>query len=487
MAQKKFISLDKLGVFKEEFQKLVEQKDASGLSEAKKYADELSSNYDSAGSAATAEANAKKYTNDEISKVNTAVEKAQTQADKGVADAATADGKATKAQSDVDALKTYVGTIPEGYSEEDVIAFINKKADETLSKAQGGSGETVASVKAALDAYKTENDPKVSANATAAKNAQSAADKAQATADAAQSHSEGVANSLAVTSKTLEDADTAQKKRIETLEEKILKLNGAMHFVGVKTTVPEDTAEYSEGDVIIVGEKEFVFDGSEFKEFGDVSAEAKRIGTLEGKMEIVESDVAQAKKDIATNAVNIATKASQSDLDAKVEELKSADTALSERVKAVESAVGESGSVADDIAKAKAEAISTASEDATSKANQALIDAKTYTNTEVGKDRTRLDSLEEEIQKKATDADLTALTTRVGTAEKNITTLNSGLDAANEKITTNTSDIASLKTTVATKAAQADLNAALSRIAANEQAIADFVEASETEIKNLFA
>lgn len=75
---------------------------------------------------------------------------------------------AKKAQDEVDALKAYVGTIPsdEAYADiTNIVAFIQKRAQEVLSQAQGGSSETAASVKAALDAYKSENDPKVSKNA----------------------------------------------------------------------------------------------------------------------------------------------------------------------------------------------------------------------------------------------------------------------------------------------------------------------------------
>ena len=73
----------------------------------------------------------------------------------------------TDAQGEVDALETYVGVIPEGYTEESVIAYINKKAEETLASASGNSTETAASVKAALDTYKTENNAKVQANTDA--------------------------------------------------------------------------------------------------------------------------------------------------------------------------------------------------------------------------------------------------------------------------------------------------------------------------------
>lgn len=59
------------------------------------------------------------------------------------------------------ATREYVGEIPEGYEESNVIAYVNKKAEEVLSQATGGSSESAASVLAALNTYKSENDPKV--------------------------------------------------------------------------------------------------------------------------------------------------------------------------------------------------------------------------------------------------------------------------------------------------------------------------------------
>ena len=72
---------------------------------------------------------------------------------------------AKKAQDEVDALETYVGTIPTDYTETNIVAFIQKRAAEVLAQAQGGSSETAASVKAALDAYIESNDAAVDANA----------------------------------------------------------------------------------------------------------------------------------------------------------------------------------------------------------------------------------------------------------------------------------------------------------------------------------
>lgn len=93
-------------------------------------------------------------------------------AEKVAAEAARADAAekaaaaaAKAAQDEIDALETYVGVIPEGYTESNIVAYINKKAQETLDSASGGSSESAASVLAALNTYKAENDPKVTKNA----------------------------------------------------------------------------------------------------------------------------------------------------------------------------------------------------------------------------------------------------------------------------------------------------------------------------------
>ena len=96
--------------------------------------------------------------------INAAEGRAATDA-QNKANQALADAKADAAN--LYAAKTYVGTIPDNYTQTNVIAYINKKAEETLAAAQGGSSETAASVKQQLDNYKSENDTKVNANTAA--------------------------------------------------------------------------------------------------------------------------------------------------------------------------------------------------------------------------------------------------------------------------------------------------------------------------------
>ena len=88
---------------------------------------------------------------------------------------------ADAAQGDVDALETLVGAVPEG--SDTVIAYVNKKAEEVLKAATGGSTESAASVKLALDNYIALNDPKVAKNTEDVAAAQSKADDAYELAD----------------------------------------------------------------------------------------------------------------------------------------------------------------------------------------------------------------------------------------------------------------------------------------------------------------
>lgn len=81
---------------------------------------------------------------------------------------------------------------------------------------------------------------------------------------------------------TLETAKEDHASRIEELEGQIGNLSGAMHFKGVIEQDPAEITEgYNNGDVVLYGNKEYVFNNNEFVEFGDVTAEGTRITALE--------------------------------------------------------------------------------------------------------------------------------------------------------------------------------------------------------------
>lgn len=95
--------------------------------------------------------------------------------------------------------------------------------------------------------------------------------------------------------------------RITTLEGTITGLSGAMHFKGVVTSDPTKiTTGYADGDVVIYGEKEFVWttngDKAGFVEFGDASGNASLITALSDRVGTVESG--KADKTALTQAEN---------------------------------------------------------------------------------------------------------------------------------------------------------------------------------------
>ena len=183
---KKYVSLDKLSLYDEKIKKVITDGDAATLASAKTYADGLASNYDATGSAATAESNAKSYTDTEIVKVNEVVAGVKTTAEKGVADAATAQAAADKAQGEVDALETYVGTFTHATAKS-VVEYVDAKtAGIATDAALGELQATVTQLGKDIDAVeadylkaadKTELEGKITA-------AQNAADAAQGEVDA---------------------------------------------------------------------------------------------------------------------------------------------------------------------------------------------------------------------------------------------------------------------------------------------------------------
>ena len=228
-------------------------------------------------------------------------------------------GSLAETQGEVDAIKA------------DYLTSTDKSAletalEEAIAAEEGARAEQdealAASIKAISDDYlkaadKTELSGKIDENTAAvgAEKERAEAKEAEivASVTAVDEKADGIAEDLdayigtndarvkaieddylkAADKTALENADSAQVERIAALEGKIVNLTGAMHFEGVKQSVPTGDAlsAYEAGDVIIVGEKEYVFDGTAFVEFGDVSAEGERIGALEGRMDTAEADI----------------------------------------------------------------------------------------------------------------------------------------------------------------------------------------------------
>ena len=557
---KKYVSLDKLGLYDAKIKGVISDGDVAALKSAKDYADSLAVNYDAAGSAASALEAAKAYADGKDS----AIQAAQKAGDDAAAAAAVADGKAVAAQGEVDALEAYVGTFTSDNAKS-VVEYIDEKTTGIASDAVVNAlSDRVTQAEKDIDAIeadylkaadKTELEGKIST--------------AQAAAEAAQDHSEGVASDLADAVEELEGAielkadqtaldavsgvanaaatkaefdaaveeleaederiaglvadeiaratgveaglegrlvevetffktaeDETIDKAMDTLVEiqKYITEDGAAADQMVKDIAAnkkaiEDHAatdhDFAAADATLKSELEGKINGKVAQ--GDFDAVEDRVEVAEGKIEVLEGEMddAEGRLDAVEDAVS--TKAEAQSLTDAVAALEGTDATLLGKIEALEGKFTGEGSVEDMIEEAKEAAIEAAANDATSKANQALVDAKKYADEEDAKIESRVDALETASSTHALASDLTALDGRVTKAEGEIDTLQSEMDAVEALAAANESAIKALQTASATHALQSDLEAVSGRVTTIETWHSNFVEVSEQEINDLFA
>ena len=424
---KKYVSLDKLSLYDEKIKKVITDGDAAALASAKTYADGLAVNYDAAGAAATALSDAKAYADGK----DAAIQAAQKAADDAAAAASVADGKAVAAQNDVDALETYVGVIPEGATATNVVAYVQEKTagiatDAALEELTGRVTQAEKDIDAIEADYlkaadKTELEGKITEANTAVATEQAraegeeaklagrikaveddylkAADKTEL-ANAISAEAEraaGVEGGLETRLKAVED-DYLTSVDAENLQNQINLIMNNPDTDKVIDSITEFTQYIADHGEIAEG---FRTDIDKNKE--DIAANAKAISdhadaaaaAYATKTELanekkalqdeIDADVKVVADDLAELDGVVAglgnTKADKTYVDEQVQALQGVDTGLDNRLKLVEAAVGESGSVADDIATAKQEAIDAAAADATSKANTAESNAKGHADS----------------------------------------------------------------------------------------------------------
>ena len=423
---KKYVSFDKLSLYDEKIKKVISDADAaavtSAVSTANAYADSLAVNYDAAGAAATAESNAKGYTDAEIVKVNEVVAGVKTTAEQGVTNAATAQAAAVaaqaaadKAQGEVDALELVVKNIQENaYDDTEIRGMIDglnsNKADKTQVATDIAAAvkvetdarvEAVAGVQGAVDALSGTHatDKKALEDAIALKADQTALNEVSAVANAAVKQSD-----YDVKIAALEDEDTrieglvtAEAERAAGVESGLNeRLEGVEAFFKLAEGETLDTAldTLKEIQTYITTEgaaaDQMVLDiAANAKAIEDMDAAYKaadvaldeRLDVLEainheaykaadevlaGRIDVLEKidhEAYVAADTALKNELNgeIAKKADASALTSAVEALEGADSAMAGRLDAIEAQLGDGeGSVADMIADAKQEAIDSA-------------------------------------------------------------------------------------------------------------------------------
>ena len=244
-------------------------------------------------------------------------------------------GRVTKAETDVaKAQEDATKGIKDASAASTAAATAQAKGEEALAKA---------------------NEVLGSANDTADKNTVYGAKKAAAEADAKAVAAQGEVDALEGVVSALDSAyktaDAGLDTRIKALEGVIDGVQGAMHFVGVSTVDPstgvvaitgKDDYVAADGDVVIYKDAEnntieYIYSAGAWVELGDVSAEAKRIEALEGRMATAEAATAKIPG-IESEISDIKTAASA--LEARVKANEDTNTAQGNAISALETRVG---------------------------------------------------------------------------------------------------------------------------------------------------
>lgn len=452
MAEKKYIDLSGLTHYDEKIKAAIDSKDAANLKSAKDYADSLAGNYDAAG---TAETKVQELANGQVKANTAAIAKLNGDAEiegsvaKAVADAkagletkiSAADAKATGAQTAVDNLSTYVGTIPEGAASTDVVSYVNEKTAGIVT------GDSLAALTARVD--------------TAEGNIETA------------------------------QADiTALQGRADAVDGKVTALVGEDVGKSARTIANEELTK----QLIPEGAKESLDTLQEIAAWiqnhpDDASAMNAAISALKTKV----GDIPEGAT--ATTIVAYIKEL----VDAEKTRAIGAEGALDTRIDAVETKLGDGeGSIAKQI-----EAAVKVETDARVAADSALDGKITTAKAAADKAQGDVDALTDVVASKAAAADVTALTTRVTASEKDIDDLQAAIapdgavtvaiaDAkaagttAQATANKNKTDLAALTTTVGghttTLSSQGD------RISALETNVGDgFVAITNEEIDSLFA
>lgn len=484
MAQKKYVSIEKLGLYDEKIKKVISDGDQATLNSAKGYADSLASNYDAAGTAATA--------------ANAVQENLTKEVNRAKGEEKRIEGLVTTAQNDVNALELVVaekadasalgalsnkvGLVPEGSTVMGIIQNIQESAyDDT----------EIRGLIAGLDNTKANKTQVATDIAAAVKAEENARKEAVSGVNAAVN---GLAQTHATDKKALEDAialkadQTSLKATNETLaavkkdvDDFFKDALGDTEAQAVKDTLRElqDYIASDESGAVTMA--------------GNIQSNASAIQALAGRMKTAESDIDAVEERagalegrMTTAEANIAKKVDNDVYTSKVEALEQADQGQVARIAALEGKFTGEGSVESQIQSAVATVKSEAAEDATNKANQALKDAKAYTDTEVAEAEKLVSDLETVVNGKAAQSDLNALAGRVTTAEGKITTLEGKMTTAEGKIAANEGAIKSLQDASATHATTEALNAVSGKVQTLEAWHNNFIEASEEDINALF-
>ena len=348
---------------------------------------------------------------------------------------------------------------------------------------------SASAVEGKLNAYKTTNDAAVQA-------AQAAADKAQGDVDqeildrkaaisglkmtAAVEGTQGPGTVIKFIDKVNQEngivsaelgelvfnsaynAESNKAATMSDITDTLANLNGAMRFKGVKDSVPADSSDYISGDVIIVGTKEYVFDGTKWVELGDETTAGTLISGItsnststanktvtahtqaNGVVTLTYSDIAIEEGQVAGLTDKLTTM--QGEIDAEEIRAAAAEKANANAIKAINGTdTGKSmREVAGEVATGGLEDLTNANIQTLGQDETALVvsqnsGAVTVTKQKIQIAESQVTGLTGALALKATEADLTLAENRIKANEDAITKLNGAdtvVDSVANKIKT---------------------------------------------------
>lgn len=247
-----------------------------------------------------------------------------------------------------DATREYVGTIPSNYTESNVIAYINKKAEETLNAANSGSSESAASVAQALETYKAQNDPKVAKNTEDIGEINEKLDGVESGAEV------NIIEAVKVNGSALTpDENRAVNVVVPTSIEGMDGYTALGGRVDAAKSVADSAAAKAEENAGLIG-------GHETRIAANESAKADhlaRIIALENADTQHAAEYSALSEIVSGHTESIAQKAAQADLDAAVARVAANETAIgtlnNTTVPALQEAIGQKAASADVYTKAE--------------------------------------------------------------------------------------------------------------------------------------
>ena len=258
------------------------------------------------------------------------------------------------------------------------------------------------------------------------------------------------------------NAESNKAATMSDITDTLANLNGAMRFKGVKDSVPTDNSGYISGDVIIVGTKEYVFDGTNWIELGDETTAGTLITGItsnststadktvtahtqaNGVVTLTYSDIAIAERQVAGLTDKLT--AMQGEIDAEEVRAAAAEKVNADAIGVINGTdTGKSmrevaGEVSTNGLKGLTNAnIQTLGQDETALVVSQDNGAVTVTKQKIQIAESQVTGLTDALALKATEADLTAAENRIKANEDAITKLNGAdtvVDSVANKIKT---------------------------------------------------